>query len=329
LTPSFIPPDASPQMDVAVIIVSFHSLADIVRCLAALETSTWRRFRVVICENGGEEAHRKLRENPPQETENGQPVELLLAPGNLGYAGGINFAIDHTAPADAYWILNPDTQPEPAALEAMLARLDQGDCSAVGHDLVDSNGRLGSRGGRWLKWSARAISLDKGKRRQPIADLRALEARLNYITGASLLVSRSFIQRAGKMREDYFLYCEEVEWCLRAVRRGEKLGYARDAIVRHAQGTATGSGGALRTQSKLAVYLMERNRILLTRDLYPGLMPVTLPLSLLHIAIKYTKARAWRQGSYALSGWLAGLANERNKPAWLKNSIVQGHNGQT
>jgi len=317
LTPPAPPPDAAPRTDVAIIIVSFHSLADIVRCLAALEKSTWSRFRVVICENGGEDAYRKLRASLPAQLETGQTIELLSAPGNPGYAGGINLAIDHTAPADAYWILNPDTRPDPGALAAMMARLDHGDCTAVGHDLLSGDGRLGARGGLWLKWSARAISLDKGKPWQPISDVRALESRINYITGASLLVSRGFWQRVGKMRDDYFLYCEEVEWCLRAIRLGEKLGYAPGAIVRHAQGTATGSGGSLRTQSKLAVYLMERNRILLTRDLYPYLMPVTVPLSLLHIAIKYAKAGAWRQGSYALSGWLAGLANTRNKPDWL------------
>ena len=317
MTPPAPPPDAAPRTDVAVIIVSFHSLADIVRCLAALEKSTRSRFRVVICENGGEDAYRKLRAGLPAQLETGQTIELLSAPGNPGYAGGINLAIDRTAPADAYWILNPDTQPDPGALEAMLTRLDQGDCSAVGHDLLSGDGRLASRGGLWLKWSARAISLDKGKPWQPISDVRALESKINYITGASLLVSRGFWQRVGKMREDYFLYCEEVEWCLRAIRLGEKLGYAPGAIVRHAQGTTTGSGGTLRTQSKLAVYLMERNRILLTRDLYPHLMPVTVPLSLLHIAIKYAKAGAWRQGSYALSGWLTGLANKRNKPDWL------------
>lgn len=317
MTSPSLSPDAATLTDIAVVIVSFHSLPDIIRCLAALEKSTWGRFRVVICENGGEGAFQTLRAGLPPRLGSGQPIELLSAPDNPGYAGGINLAIEHTAPADAYWILNPDTQPDANALEALLARLNQGGCSAVGHDLLSGDGRLASRGGRWLKWSARAISLDKGKVWQPIPDVHALEHRINYITGASLLVTRNFCRRVGKMREDYFLYCEEVEWCLRAIRLGEKLGYAPDAFVRHAQGTATGSGGSLRTQSKLAVYLMERNRILLTHDLYPGLMPVTVPLSLLHIAIKYTKAAAWRQGCYALSGWLAGLGNKRNKPDWL------------
>ncbi len=303
--------------DIAIVIVSFRSQDDIASCLAALEKSTWVRFRVVICENGGEAAWETARRHLPAALPGGQAVEILRAPGNLGYAGGINFAIRNTAPADVYWILNPDTRPMPDALEAMLARLHRGDCTAVGHDLVDEVGTLASRGGRWLPWSARAISIDKGKARHASLDIGMLEASIDYIVGASMLISRGFLERAGPMREDYFLYCEEVEWCLRAVRRGERLGYAPGAVVVHAQGTSTGGGGGLHTRSKTSVYLAERARILLTRDLYSARLPVAALLMLLHVVIRYGKAGAWRQMSYAISGWLAGLRNERGKPVWL------------
>ena len=302
---------------VAVTIVSFHSAQDIHGCLAALERSNWPQFRIVICENGGKAAFEALRARLPERLAGGQPVELLLAPDNLGFAGGVNYCIDHGPPADVYWILNPDTQPEPGALAAMLGRLRRGDCGAVGHDLVLSDGRLQSLGGQWRAWSARAISLGHGEPRRPMPDARRVEARVNYLVGASMLVDRGFLERAGKMREDYFLYCEEIEWCLRAGRRGEKLGYAPEAVVRHAQGTSTGGGDILRARSRLAVYLNERNRILLTRDLFPRRMPVTAPLSALHILVRYGKARAWRQLGYAAQGWLAGLRNQRGKPPWL------------
>jgi GT2 family glycosyltransferase len=312
-------------MGVAIVIISFHSLGDIVRCLAALEKSSWRNFRVVICENGGEDAYRMLQAGLPAQLKDGQMVEILRAPDNLGYAGGINFSIEHTAPAEIYWILNPDTEPQPQALEAMLARLHQGGCTAVGHDLVLDDGRLASSGGRWRHWTARAISINKGKFRRPQANMRALENSINYIIGASMLITRDFYQRTGKMREDYFLYCEEVEWCLRAIRQGERLGYAPDAVVLHAQGTATGGGGELKTRSKTAIYLSERNRILLTRDVFPGHLAITALLSLLHLLIKYGKAGAWRQSGYAISGWLAGLRDERGKPHWLENGVTNSH----
>jgi hypothetical protein len=88
-------------------------------------------------------------------------------------------------------------------------------------------------------------------------------------------------------------------------------------VVVHAQGTSTGGGGGLHMRSKISVYLAERARMLLTRDLYPGRLPVAALLMLLHVVIRYGKAGAWRQMSYAISGWLAGLRNERGKPVWL------------
>lgn len=317
-------PAAAAPFQVAVVVVSFHSADDIRRCLAALERSTWPQFQVVICENGGEAAFEILRERLPEQLAAGQPVDLLLAPENLGFAGGVNLCIDHAPPADAYWILNPDTEPEPTALAAMAARLGRGECGAVGHDLVRDDGRLQALGGQWRAWSARAISLGHGEPRRAAPDARMLEARMNYIVGASMLVSRGFLERAGRMREDYFLYCEEIEWCLRAGRRGERLGYAPEAVVRHAQGAATGGGDALGGRSRLAVYLNERNRLLLTRDLFPRRMPVTAPLSLLHIFVRYGKARAWRQLGYAVQGWLSGLRDERGKPPWLASGAARG-----
>lgn len=302
---------------VTIVIVSYRSLADLRSCLAALGRSTFADFDVVICENGGQEAFAGLT-TLPAVLPDGQPVRRFLAPGNLGYAGGVNFGIAQAPGSDAYWVLNPDTEPQPEALEALVARLRQGDCSAVGHDLLQSNGLLGSTGGHWESWTARAVSLGRGRPRAPLPDRRRVEAKVNYLNGASMLVSRAFIQRVGLMREDYFLYCEEVEWCLRALRAGERLGYAEDAVAVHVQGTTTGAGGAARTRSRTAVYLSERNRILLTRDLYPRRLPVVAALSLAHMVVRYAKARAWRQIGFGLSGWLAGLRDERGIPAWFE-----------
>ena len=83
--------------------------------------------------------------------------------------------------------------------------------------------------------------------------------------------------------------------------KGERLGYAPDAVVLHAQGTATGGGGALKTRSKTAIYLSERNRILLTRDVFPGHLAIAAPLSLLHLADKI------RQGGRLAAGRIRDL----------------------
>ena len=304
-------------MHVAIAIVGFRNPQDILGCLDALAASTYRDFEVVICENGGPDAFADLSVQIPDNVGAGRPVRAVLAPSNLGYAGGVNVCLREAPAADAWWVLNPDTVPDANALAAMVSRLERGDCDAVGSVIYAGGGTIQSVGGLWRRVPARAVSIGHG---QPLERLPALaidvEARQNYLNGASMLVSAHFLQVAGPMREDYFLYCEEVEWCLRALDLGLRLGFSGEARVMHRQGTSTGYSAEVRRQSRMPVYLNERNRLLLTRDLTPGWLPLTAVLAVVLVLARFPRRGAWRQLGYALQGWQAGLRGERGPPGW-------------
>lgn len=303
-------------MHVAVTIVAYRDPDDIVECLAGLARSTYRDFEVVICENGGEAAHAALAARVPSQLPDGQSVRLLLAPGNLGYAGGINRCVAASPDADAWWVLNPDAVAEPAALEKLVETL-RGGADIVGGVMFSGDGRVSSYGGRWRPWLARAESIGHGEPLSSPVDRAEVLRQLRYIPGGCMLFSRRFLQVTGPMREDYFLYVEEVEWSLRGGRAGMRLGFAPEARVLHNQGATTGSGMALNARPKLPIYLDERNRMLLTRDCYPARLVVAAPAALALIVLRYGRRRAWRQMGDAVAGWMAGLANRRGVPDWL------------
>lgn len=305
-------------MHVAIAIVGFRNPDDIVRCLAALERSTHDEFEVVICENGGPEAFAALKAAIPAKLASGQAVEAILASGNLGYAGGVNVCLRAAPGADAWWVLNPDTCPEPEALARLVKKLLEGQCDAVGCPLHLSNGTVQSYGGLWQGWLARAVSIGHGGALDAPVDAARIERTQNYLNGASMLVGRRFVETVGLMREDYFLYCEEVEWCLRAHAKGMRLGFAPDAVVLHYQGTTTGAGGHVAGRSRLSVYLGERNKMLTTRDRYPGLLPVAALAALAAHLLRFGRRGAWAQLRYGLAGWWAGLMNQRGVPGWMK-----------
>jgi GT2 family glycosyltransferase len=301
---------------VAVCIVSYKSAADILKCLEGLTNSTWRDFEIVICENGGLRAFEDLMAQLPNHLSPGQPIRAILAEKNLGYAGGVNLCIDNSRDADAWWVLNPDTYPSPGALGAMVSRIQRGDCDAVGNTLQLPNGTVQSHGGLWRKPLARAVSISYGAPIAEAPDPSRIESVQNYLNGASMLVSRRFVEIAGPMDERYFLYCEEVEWCLRAKALGLNLGFAPEAFVLHEKGTSTGNSARLKGRSKLSVYLDERNRLILTRDRYPALLPIAAPAALALLILRFGRRRAWRQLGYAFLGWCAGLMNRRGAPSW-------------
>jgi GT2 family glycosyltransferase len=304
-------------MHVSVAIVAYRNPDDIVRCLASLGMSTYRDYEVIVCENGGPEAFAKLAAVLPATMPGGQPVRAVLAPGNLGYAAGVNRCLAETPAADAWWVLNPDAEPDAGALSALAARLALADCDAVGGTLLRPDGRVQSRGGRWQPLLARAVSIGYGTQLDAPVDAGAIERQQNFLSGASMLVSRRFVESVGPLREDYFLYCEEVEWFLRGRKRGMRLGFAAAARVHHRQGSTTGSGEAVRRMAALPIYLNSRNQMLLTRDCYPHGFALSAAAAFAVLVAKYLRRRAWRQFCYGLKGWLAGLRNERNAPVWL------------
>lgn len=307
-------------MRIAVCIVGFCNPQDIEECVHALAASTHRDFYLVICENGGREAHDELLRRDLGRLLCGQEVRILLAPSNLGYAGGVNACMRSSADADAWWILNPDTEPHPEALAELVAGLVDGPGQMVGGTILNSGNQVDSYGDRWRSWIGRCEAIGMGADALASVDQAAVERDMSYVSGCSLLVDRKFVEVAGLMREDYFLYAEEVEWALRGLQLGLKLRFAPGARVLHKHGTTTESGGDIRRRPKLPIYLDERNKVLVTRDRFPRRLALAAPAALALILLRYGRRGAWRQLGYAVQGWAAGVANRRGPPDWISVS---------
>lgn len=299
--------------NIVVVIVSFRQVADVAACLSALARQTQSGFDVIICENGDEAALAALRAELPARLPGGQGVRIIADHTNPGYAGAINRCMSATADAPAWWVLNPDTLPEPDALAHLSAALVAG-ADAVGGTILAADGGHATAGGKWHAWAARAVALPAPGNGNPRP---VPPARVDYLSGASFLVSRAFVERNGPLREEYFLYAEEVEWFVRARRRGLAIAVEPQARVMHAQGTATGSGMGHRERPRMPIHLDERNKLLVVRDTQPWLLPIAIPASLAFAVARYAPRGAWRQLGYALSGWWDGLCNRRGKPDYL------------
>ena len=119
-------------MHLVVPIVSFRNPQDIMRCLAALELSTYSDFEIIICENGGDDSFAELIRRLPTNLVAGQQIRAISRPDNPGYAVSFNACINASPSADAWWALNPDTQPSAGAMAAMVDRLRAGDDTGGG-----------------------------------------------------------------------------------------------------------------------------------------------------------------------------------------------------
>ena len=216
-------------------------------------------------------------------------VGYLQAGVNAGFAAGVNRALEtfRAMPEIEYfWLLNSDAMTEadtPANLVAAARAAEagpDGGFSMMGGRVfyTDPPMQIQSDGG-WIDLSlgrARPASLGAHGRDAPPP------VALDYISGSHMFVSRAFLDQSGLMSEDYFLYFEEIDWCL---RRGElPLIWVPDAAVHHRAGASIGSQTLAEGPSIVAAYWMQRSRMRFVRRWKPASLPVATVYSLGKIA---------------------------------------------
>lgn len=210
---------------------------------------------------------------------------LLRSDDNLGFAGGNNLGMRYALAADNLdyvWLLNNDTVVDPEALTSLVTRMSEKKSAGIcGSTLVhyNSEDRIQARAGGWYcKWIGLPWHIGQCETTGTKPRVEHVEKWMNYVVGASMLVSRDFLVEVGLMCEDYFLYFEETDWARRGKGRFT-LAYAPDSIVYHKVGRSIGTRSDPRHKSALSDYYSIRNRILFSRRFYPETLP-TIYLSL-------------------------------------------------
>ena len=326
---------------VIVSIVGYRNADDVSACLRALARSEHREFIVSVCENGGGRAFDALISNlqgiaePSSEAlqpdddriertwsgvllPHGQPIHVLQAKSNFGFASGVNLTIRQFVKEpnwSAVWLLNPDAEPEPDALAALVARSGETGAAIVGSRLIfRATDRVQLYGGRWRPLIARGFNIGLNAPKDAAVDVSEIEQSMTYVSGASLYATRAFVNEAGLMDEDYFLYGEEVDWCMRIDNR--RLAYAHASVVYHRHGAAIGSNRNRQERSMLSVYLDERNKLRISRRYFPRLYPIILVTTFVLLS-QYVYLGAYRNAMIALRGWMAGVRGEIGPPKFM------------
>ena len=203
-------------------------------------------------------------------------LTLLHAGVNGGFASGVNRGLEFLAAIpgiDHFWVLNPDsvTPPGTAAAFAASAAENPGYGMMGGRVCyTEPSDQIQIDGGVINRWTGVSGNIHLGASHATTPSPKAED--LDFITGASMVVSRTFYEQVGHMVEDYFLYYEEVDW---AMRRGDlELIYCTGGLVYHRAGTAIGSPTLNRFASPFSLYFKHRGRMRFVRRFNPVGLPV-------------------------------------------------------
>lgn len=277
---------------IGVIIVAFNSADVIAACLDGLAQQGPGLVRVVVVDNASSDNSTRIVEDwSARNAGLGLAVTVVRSPVNRGFAGGVNQGL--AALADDldiahFWVLNPDASPLPGAVAAILAAAS----AAPGYGMLSGRvfyagtpARIQTDGGRihWLTGVTSSLNLGLAPEATPLP----AAAQLDFVSGASMVVSRAFLDTVGPLREDYFLYYEEVDW---ALRRGSlPIVSAPGLQVLHQAGSSIGSATVNRMGSPFSIWFLYRSRMMFLRRFRPSSVPFAMAYGTakaLHLALR-------------------------------------------
>jgi GT2 family glycosyltransferase len=179
-------------------------------------------------------------------------VQLVANSENMGFARANNIGLKRAQ--GRYWmLLNPDTEVLPDApnpFRLLVEFMDQHTRAGVcGASLFYPDGTRQHSAFRFpglaqvymdlypVNWRLRESSWNG---RYPFALYdRGEPFQIDHPLGATLLVRPEATEQVGLLDEDYFIYAEEVDWCMRMKRAGWQVWCVPQARVVHHEGRST------------------------------------------------------------------------------------------
>lgn len=245
---------ADEHADVCAVIVTYNSADDIGLLLGDLRQAAGDlAIRVIVVDNGSADGTRDVVRS------GGDDIDLVEQR-NIGYAGGVNAATRRPGPYDYQVVINPDLRLPKGALNRWVESARRTGAAAVAPAMVDSNGTLHRslhREPTILRVLGDALLGDRLPRRPPAFTERVSDrcdytrpGRVDWATGAALLLRRDVVEAVGPWDERFFLYSEETDYCRRIRELGHEIAFNPDVTVIH---HGAGSGTSQELDTLLAV----------------------------------------------------------------------------
>lgn len=286
-----------PDLDIAVVIVTYKSAQltiDSLRAVAAERATPGLSIRAIVVDNDSGD----LQAIAPAVAENNWSpwVSLVAAPKNGGFAYGNNLGIRQAyahSPPDYVYLLNPDAFVRPGAIGTLVDFLqthpDVGIAGSSFEDFDGSDWPFAFRFPGLLSELSQGIGfgpVSKVLRRWEVPQ-RMTKTRqpIDWICGASMLIRPAVLATIGGLDENYFLYFEETDFCLRARRAGFATWYVPESRVMHIRGGSTQVSSSETVPKRLPAYWFEsRRRYFATSHGIPYAIVIDLVALLANIA---------------------------------------------
>jgi N-acetylglucosaminyl-diphospho-decaprenol L-rhamnosyltransferase len=238
---------------VSVIVTHYRSPEDLAQCLSTLARLPGaHHLEVLVADSDAEEGTAEVVRR------HHRSARYIPVPSNCGYAALVNIGMTATARPfmlviNADIILSANTIPE-----LLRHLLDNPDVGIVGPALNYGSGAAQVSAFAFYRphtilcrrtplgrtsWGRSELKRFELFEEASSARATGRPIDVDWLMGAVVLVRRSAVLESGRLDERYFLYFEDVEWCLQFWRKGWRVVYLPTVSCTHRWSRASHKGG--------------------------------------------------------------------------------------
>lgn len=237
---------------VAIIIVNYNGFRDTIECVKSIKKECSIENEIIIIDNNSKNEEKELL------LKNNEMYDLILSEKNLGFSLANNHGIEY-ALKKGYkniLLLNNDTIITKGSIENMIAILKENkdigmvSCSTLYFDKKDTiwfdEGYID-----WNKYLAKHKNIKKlYKYSEDVVDV-------GFISGCCMLIRNDVFEKVGLLPTEYFMYFEDVDYCVKVKEMGYRIVVCKRSIIYHK--VSASSGGE---DSTFTIEWCNRNRII-------------------------------------------------------------------
>lgn len=235
-------------MCISVIIVNYNSGDHVSACVKSVFEHAPETEIIVVDNASSDDSIAKLESAFPEDSR----LKIKRHPVNAGFAVACNLGTSH-ASHDFFFYLNPDCIIDAQTIPRLLDCLNHDERVGMVGGLVLNPDGTEQRGGRRSvptpgRTLVRILKLSFLSKRFPqlFPDFNLHQQKLpdhpievDAISGACMLVKRKAFEEVNGLDEEYFLHCEDLDWCMRFHQHNWKIMFVPDALLKHDQGACS------------------------------------------------------------------------------------------
>lgn len=234
------------------IIINWNNLPDTLKCLQTIKENCYKNYKIILINNSPQE-------EGVESLKTFDKLEVINNKTNVGFAKANNQGIQRAIAdkADYVLILNNDTTVDKYFLPPLISACEDNPKTIVSPSIYLYNSvNIDSYGGRLIYWAGIARLIKRPVSKPP-----------DYLSGACLLCKTDYFSDIGLFNDDFFCYYEDMDWALRAQKKGYNLRIVYPSKIWHKSSASTKTK---KGWGPIKFYYMARNNLLLADKNFMG-----------------------------------------------------------